>query len=129
VIDTLDLFTIFFNTILQKFLDDKQRLENWDAIGRIFQTQIGPTSPLSGLALHPEGNVFFDKIDVENIDYARMLKTLGRILRNLFALVQRILPTETYQNLFFTHLIPLISSERDRMTTWQLTNHLVMEIL
>lgn len=129
VIDTLDLYSLFFNTILQKFLNEKMRLENWDTIGRIFQNQIAPNSPLSGLALHPDGNVFFDKINVENIDYTRMLKTLGRILRNLFALTQQLLSTETYQNLFFTHMIPLISSERDRLTTWELTSHLVMEIL
>lgn len=129
VIDTLDLFTLFFNTILQKILNDVLRQNNWEEIGLIFKAQIDSHSPLEGLALHPEGNVFFEKIKAENIDYPRMLKTLGRILRSLFSLTQRLLPTEAFQSLFFRHLIPLISAERDRLIAWQLTDHLVMEIL
>jgi hypothetical protein len=129
VIDTLELFTLFFDTLLQKFLNEKIRLDNWETIGGIFKTQISSGSPLTGLALHPEGNVFFDKIKVENIDYTDMLRVLGRILRDMFSLTQQLLPEDAYQNLFFKHIIPLINSERERILTWQLTDHLVMRIL
>ncbi len=129
IIDTLELFTLFLDTILKKFFDNTTRLDNWDKIGGIFKTQIGPGSPLTGLAIHPDGNVFFDKIKVENIDYADMLRVLGRILRDMFSFTQRVLSEQAYQNLFFKHIIPLINSERERILTWQLTDHLVMRIL
>ncbi len=128
-IDTLDIFTVFFNTILQKFFDDQTRQDNWGEIVKIFKTHIDSGSPLSGLTVHPEGNVFFENIDVEGIDYSGMLRALGRILRDLFILTQRLLPAEAYQSLFFKHIVPLIGAERDRLIAWELTDLLVMKIL
>jgi len=129
VMDVLEVYTLFFNTILQKFLDEEKRKAHWEEIQEIFQRNIEGNPALSPLHADPRGVVYYDEVDPQQVSYPKLRKVLHRILAGLLSLTRRTLPRQTYQSLVFEHIGPLLRAERRRLKAYQLTMPLVMEIL
>lgn len=129
VMDILEVFTLFYNTILQRFLTDVTRRTYQNDIQNIFQKNITKSPELKTLRADPSGVVYYDEINPQEIKYPRLRKVLLKIFRDLIQLTRRTMPRQTYQSLVFEHISPLIRAEQNRLKTYALTEQLVMELL
>lgn len=129
IMDVLDVFTHFFNTILQKFLTPEQREKHWTDIKDIFRLNIKNAPALSDLVVEAQGFVNYDKINLLKIDYDQMVKILNTILQKLLLFVQTIITPQDYHTLFYTHILPLIKFEVKRLLEYQLITPLVTKII
>ena len=129
IMDVLDVFTLFFNAALQRFLDKATRKQHWGRLQDIFQDNTLTDHPFHHLAVSKEGVVDYIALNPNELEYNRMLSALTTTLRNLVLLLQEIHTKESYQNLFFKYFVPLIRSEVDRLKAYQLAEALVIELL
>ncbi len=129
VMDILEVFTLFFNTILQRFLTDVTRRTYQKDIQNIFKTHTRKIPALHGVHAEKSGVVYYDSIDPQQVKYTTLRNILFKIFHDLIELVRRTMPRQTYQSLVFEHFSPLISIEQKRLKTYALTEKLVMEIL
>lgn len=129
IMDVLDVFTLFFNAALQRFLDKATRETHWERIRDIFHDNTLTDHPFHHLSVSPEGVVDYSSLNPNELEHDRMLKALTIILREVVAILQEIHPQEAYQNLFFKYFVPLIRSETDRLKAYQLAEALVIELI
>lgn len=127
--DVLEIYILFFNTILQQFLNEKTRKTHLTEIQSIFQKHFGSTPSLQTIHIHPSGVIYHDAIDPRQIKYQKLRKILSNIFHDLMAFIRQIIPKKTYQALVFKHLSPLIKAEQSRLKAYSLIEHLMMEIL
>jgi hypothetical protein len=129
VMDVFEIFTLFYNTVLQHFLTEVSRRTYENDIQEILQSNITKIPPIQGLHMDASGVVNYDSIDPQQIKYPRFRQVLLKIFRELLQLARKTMPKQTYQSLVFEHISPLIRVEQDRMKTYALTEKIVMEIL
>ena len=129
VMDVFEIFTLFYNTILQNFLTDVSRRTYDTDIQKILQTNAEKIPQLKGFHMDASGVVNYDSIDPQQIKYPRFRQILLKTFHELLILARKTMPKQTYQSLVFEHISPLIRVEQDRMKTYALTEKLVMEIL
>jgi len=125
VMDVLEVYTLFLNTILQRFLDDEKRKTYWERIQEIFRRGTAIDQALQPLHVDPRGVVYYEEVDPHQVSYPKLRKALHGIFSGLVALARRVLPRQEYQSLVFEHLSPL----QRRLKAYQLTTSLVREIL
>ncbi|MFX0169083.1 MAG: hypothetical protein ACFE89_06930 [Candidatus Hodarchaeota archaeon] len=129
VMDVFEIFTLFFNTVLQQFLTDVSRRTYESEIQSILKSNSKKIPALKGFHMDPTGVVNYDSIDPQQIKYSRLRQVLFDIFHELLLLARKTMPKQTYQSLVFKHISPLISTEQDRLKTYALTEKIVMEIL
>jgi hypothetical protein len=129
VMDVFEVFTIFFNTILQNFLTDISRRTYNDEIQKIFKTNMKKIPAIVGIHIDSGGVVNYKSIDPQQVKYPRFRQILFNIFAQLVKLSRKTMPKQTYQSLVFEHISPIIRVEQDRMKTYSLTEKIVMELL
>lgn len=129
VMDILDVFTQFYNIILQKVLSSRTREMYISDVQRIFQTHTSADPALSRIQVDAHGVVSFDQVIPENVRLGQLQGFLNIILQELVAIARRSRRRQTYETLFFEHLAPIIKAEQSRIKEYDLTNQLVMELL
>jgi len=129
IVDVLDVFTHFFNTILQKLLTEDNRSTHWTKIQEIFHSNIRNSPALTKLVVDSRGFVNYDKIDFVKIEYDQMVKILCKTLKELLFFVQEIISSQEYHTLFYDNILPLIKFEMKRLLEYQLVASLVVGIL
>lgn len=129
ILDVLDIFTHFFNAILQKLITEDNRRTHWTKIEEIFRLNIRNSPPLRKLVVDSRGFVNYDEINFVKIDYGKMVKILGKTLHELLLFVQEIISPQEYHTLFYDNILPLIKFEMKRLLEYQLVSSLVVEIL
>ena len=129
VMDVFEVFTLFYNTILQQFLTDVSRRTYNAEIQAIFKTNMEKIPQLVGVHIVNTGVVTYDSIDPQQIKYTRFRNVLFEIFHQLIVLTRKTMPKQTYRSLVFEHISPIIRTEQDRLKTYSLTEKIVMEIL
>lgn len=129
IMDVLDVFTLFFNAALQRFLNTESREKHWGRIRDIFHDNTLTDHPFHHLNVTPEGVVDYNKLNPNELEYDRMLRALNKIIREVVALLHEVHSQESYQTLFFQYFVPLIRGETARLKAYQLVDSLVIEIL
>ncbi|MFW9830532.1 MAG: hypothetical protein ACFFD8_01975 [Candidatus Thorarchaeota archaeon] len=129
VMDIFEIFTLFYNTILQKFLTAVSRRTYESEIQTILETNTAKIPALSGLRMDKTGVINYEAIDPQQIKYPSFRQILYKIFHQLVLLTRKTMPKQTYQSLVFEHISPLIRTEQDRLKTYSLTERLVLEIL
>jgi hypothetical protein len=129
IMDVLDVFTLFFNAALQRFLDKPLREQHWGRIQDIFHDNTLTDHPFHHLTVSKDGLVEYNALNPNELEYPRMLTALTTTLRSLVTLLQEVHTMESYQNLFFQYFAPLIRSEVARLRAYQLAEALVIELL
>ncbi len=129
VMDVFEVFTLFFNAILQRFLTDVSRRTYETEIQAIFTNHMSKIPSLMGIHIDKTGVVTYDSIDPQQIRYTRFRQVLFDIFHELIQLTRKTMPKQTYQSLVFEHISPLIRIEQSRLKTYSLTEKFVMEIL
>lgn len=129
VMDVFEIFTLFYNTVLQRFLTDVSRRTYNTEIQNIFETNMQKIPALVGIFIDKTGVVTYDAIDPQQIKYTKFRNVLFDIFHELITLTRKTMPKQTYQALVFDHISPLIRTEQDRLKTYSLTEKIVMEIL
>lgn len=129
VMDIFEIFTLFYNTILIKFLTDISRRTYNSDIQKILKNQMEKIPALTGLHMDSSGVINYDGIDPQQIKYTRFRNVLFQIFHELVLLIRKTMPKQTYQSLVFEHVSPLIRTEQDRLKTYSLTEKIVLEIL
>lgn len=129
IMDVFEVFTIFYNTILQNFLTEISRRTYNDDIQKIFKTNMKKIPAIVGIHVDRSGVVNYKSIDPQQIKYPRLRQILFKIFNQLVQLTRKTMPKQTYQSLVFEHISPLIRVEQDRMKTYSLTEKIVMELL
>ena len=129
VMDVFEVFTLFFNTVLQQFLTDVSRRTYNTEIQKIFETNMEKIPSLVGIKIDKTGVVTYDSIDPQQIKYPKFRNVLFNIFHELIILTRKTMPKQTYRSLVFEHFSPLIRTEQDRLKTYSLTEKIVMEIL
>jgi hypothetical protein len=127
--DLLELFTAFYNAILQHFLTTEVRKKRWAEIQAIFAQNIATTPALTSLRADPTGVVYFDGIDPKEVKNRKLRAILFSIFENLITFTRGTIPKKTYQALVFQHLGPLLKAEHERLRAYALTEQLVITIL
>jgi hypothetical protein len=126
--DVLEVFSLFFNVYLQKFLTKEMREQHWGSIQTIFQENI-PGTPQHRLSISQESGVNYSIGDLHSINYALMLDALSRTFVQLLSFVQQVITKRSYEALYFAYVIPLLRSERTRLIAYNLFEPLVMLLL
>ena len=129
IMDVLEVFTIFYNAILQKFLTDVSRRTYQSEIHSIFKKSTSKVPALKELHVDSSGMVHSASINPQQLKYTRLREILFKIFRELIQLTRKTMPKQTYQSLVFEYVSPLIRREEDRLKTYSLTEKLVMELL
>jgi hypothetical protein len=129
VMDVFEVFTRFYNIILQQFLTDISRRTYRKEIEKIFKSNMEKIPELVGIHIDETGVVIYESIDPQNISYQKFRNVLFQIFHELIQLTRKTIPKRTYQSLVFEHISPLISTEQTRLKTYSLTEKIVMEIL
>jgi len=129
VMDVFEIFTLFYNTVLQNFLTEVSRRTYEADIQKILQSHITKIPQIAGFHMDKSGVVNYDSIDPQQIKYPRFRQVLLKIFHELLLLARKTMPKQTYQSLVFEHISPLIRVEQDRLKTYALTEKIVMEIL
>lgn len=127
--DVLEVYSLFFSTIIMKCLGEQTRKEYWNFILKLFQENALSTGSFDYLSIVPPGIVNYDELGLSNLNYDFMLKRLNRILRALVVLSKQAHSQEHYQDVFFEHVVPVIQLEHQRLRTYQLNDLLVMHLL
>jgi hypothetical protein len=129
VMDVFEVFTLFYNTILQQFFTEVTRRTYVKEIQRIFETKMEGIPALTGIKIDKTGVVTYDSIDPQQVKYTKFRNVLFGIFHELMVLTRKTMPKQTYHSLVFEHISPLIRTEQKRMKTYSLTEKIVMEIL
>ncbi len=129
IMDTLDVFSLFYNAALQRFLDQSTRETHWGRIHDIFHDNTLTNHPFHHLSITPNGVVDYNHLNPNELEYNRMLRALNKILRELVTLLHKVYSPESYQTLFFEYFVPLIHGEKIRLKTYQLIDSLVLELI
>jgi hypothetical protein len=129
VMDVFEVFTLFYNTILRRFLTEVSRRTYGDEIQQIFETRMTKIPAIVGIHIDETGVVTYESIDPQQVKYAKFRNVLFDIFHELMILTRKTMPKQTYRSLVFEHISPLIRIEQDRMKTYSLTEKIVMEIL
>lgn len=129
VMDVFEVFTLFYNTILQRFLTEVSRRTYKKEIQAILNKYSEKLPTIQNLHMADTGVINYDTIDPQQTKYTRFRKILFDIFGDLIQLARRTMPKQTYQSLVFEHISPLIRIEQDRLKTYALTEKLVMKIL
>ena len=126
--DVLEVYSLFFNVFLQKFLTKEMREQHWDTIQTIFKDN-HPGTPPHRLSISLESGVNYSVEDLQSVNYTLMLDSLSGILTQLLTLIQKIITKRSYEALYFAYIIPLIRSEQSRLLAYNLYEPLVMLLL
>jgi hypothetical protein len=129
VMDVFEIFTLFFNTLLQRFYTDVTRRTYEKEIQSIFHTKLQKIPAITGFKMEPTGVVTYDTIDPQQIKYTKFRQVLFDTFHELVLLTRKTMPKQNYQSLVFEHFSPLIRTEQDRLKTYSLTEKIVMDIL
>ncbi len=129
VMDVLEVFSLFFDVLLQKFLTPKMREDCWGHLQAAFRDNVSGSIPLHRFTISPQGGAQYGIEDLQSVNYTLMLDSLSRTLKDLITLVQRIITPQSHQALFFRYMIPLIRQERSRLLAYNLFESLVVQLL
>ncbi|MFX1318565.1 MAG: hypothetical protein ACFE9D_03960 [Promethearchaeota archaeon] len=129
VMDVFEVFTLFYNTIIQRFFTDVTRRTYGKQIQQLFETKMEKIPALTGIKIDKTGVLTYESIDPQQVKYTQFRKVLFDIFHELMVLTRKTLPKQTYYSLVFEHISPLIRTEQRRMKTYSLTEKIVMEIL
>jgi hypothetical protein len=129
VMDVFEVFTLFYNTLLQRFLTEVSRRTYDKEIQAVFQDKTRKVTALVGVKMDISGVVTYDSIDPQQIKYTKFRQVLFDIFHELVQLTRKTMPKQTYQSLVFEHFSPLIRTEQDRLKTYSLTERIVLDIL
>ncbi|MFX1563427.1 MAG: hypothetical protein ACFFDP_08985, partial [Promethearchaeota archaeon] len=127
--DVLEIYILFFNTILQQFLTEKTRKAHLPEIQSIFKKHVTKITSLQTMYVHPSGVIYHEAIDSRQIKYQKLRKILSNIFHDFMTLIKQIIPKRTYQTLVFKHLGLLIRTEQSRLKAYSLIGTLMMEIM
>jgi hypothetical protein len=127
--DVLDVYSLFYNTIIMKCLDEDTRNNSWNYIQKLFKEHPLSSGSFDYLSVDPPGFVNYDELGLSALNYDFMLKRLNRILKGLVLLSKRTRSQEHYQDAFFKHVVPVIRLEHQRLKTYQLNDLLVVHLL
>ncbi len=129
VMDVFEIFTLFYNTLLQRFLTEVSRRTYDKEIQAIFKDKTKKLPALKGVKMDTSGVVTYASIDPQQIKYPHLRQVLFDIFHDLVLLTRKTMPKQTYQSLVFKHFSPLIRTEQDRLKTYSLTERIVLDIL
>ncbi|MFX1476119.1 MAG: hypothetical protein ACFFCO_11670 [Promethearchaeota archaeon] len=127
--DVLEIYSLFFSTIIMKCLDEQTRRSYWSYITQVLQDNPLSTNSADSLLMVLPGIVNYEELGVSSLEYEFMLKRLNKILRSLVVLAKQVHSPEHYQSMFFQHIVPMIQLEHQRLKTYQLNDLLVMHLL
>ncbi len=129
VMDVLEVFTLFYNVCLQKMLTAQSRMTYYPDIQDIFRRNTTEDPVMRLMTVNRQGVVFFDQVDPERVNLIKLPGILFSILRELITLIRRTRRRESYEELFFEHLVPLLKTQWQRLQAYELTADLVMELI
>ena len=127
--DVLEVYSLFFNIFIQKFLTEEMRENYWGSIQAIFQDNVSGSVPLHRLSISRQGGVEYSIGDLQSVNYTLMLDSLSRTLNELLGFIQKVITPRSYQALYFGYILPLIRSEKSRLIAYNLFESLVMQLL
>jgi hypothetical protein len=129
IMDTLEVFSLFYNAALQRFLDKAAREQHWGRIHDIFHDNTLTDHPFHHLSVTQDGVVDYSALNPNELDFDRMLKALTKILREVVTLLHKVHSPESYKSLFFEYFVPLIHGEKARLKAYHLIDSLVLELI
>ncbi len=127
--DVLEVYSLFLNVFLQKFLTKEMRDHHWTSIQAIFKDNIPGSVPLHRLTVSPQNGVQYGIGDLQSVNFTLMLDSLSRTLISLINFITKTITKRSYQALYFGYIIPLIRSEQARLNAYNLFEPLVMLLL